>query len=440
MAKATDFRGNDGMTGTMINKFWDPVMSVWKPYVTIARPGHTIRNVMTDISTNMLDGIVTMKPYKDSMAMMKALGHLEDQGAAAVVALGGEKLLEGGDHMFTTVLKGGAKQEVTTLGAAQMADKEGMFLNFHESEDILEQKDPGKVMGFLQGNRYIKTMGKGAEVANNYTKVAHYRALMGRASFTKNYDTFEAASHAAASRVRQFHPDPTGLAPFEQKYVRRVMPFYSFTRQTVPLILEQLVAHPGRMTLLPKATYALAQATGTNPQSLTDQFPIGELYPSFVSDTIGGIYDFSGLGGTQRETMNFGTAEEGVLGGSTLGGNPFNNAINLLNPLIKAPIDLIAGKRLGGGQHIPDKGEYIDQQIPIVTNVAGITGWSPSGSVANILTRNGDAIDPQRQVQKGNKTAFFNQYTLNFLLGLGIADQTNGQTYNSGTAAKGPNQ
>jgi hypothetical protein len=247
-------------------------------------------------------------------------------------------------------------------------------------------------------------------------------ALMERKSFTRQYATMEDAAFAAAAQVKKFHPDVHGLTRFERKNMRRLIPFYSWIKQAAPVVMNTLLTKPSRLTIVNKAQYNMAVASGLNPDSISDPFPPGKLYPKFVTDHLTGPW-FSDI------TMNLGSPQEGILG-DTLNGSPWRNIANMVNPVFKAPLDIATSTNIGTGAKIQDIGEYIDQQIPGVNQVAAISGWSPTGTVANIVQGfpNGSFLDPQRAVQRNEKNHFLNLSLANFLTGLGI-DYTDKQSY-----------
>jgi len=192
------------------------------------------------------------------------------------------------------------------------------------------------------------------------------------------------------------------LTPFETKYLRRLFPFYSWFRQSAPVVLGTMVSKPGRVTGLFKAEQNAAIAMGLNPESISDPFPDDKLFPSFISDNIvGPIVGNYGI--------NIGSPQEGILG-DTLNGNIGRNLAGMLNPVLKAPVDLVTRTNLGTGGHIADVSDYVDQQLPILNQVSTISGQSASSGF----------MDPQRAVEIGDKNRFFNEQMANFLTGLGI--------------------
>jgi len=69
----------------------------------------------------------------------------------------------------------------------------------------------------------------------------------------------------AAKDVFKYHFDyvpRTGLTPFEQTYLRRIIPFYVWTRNNVPLQIEMMMKQPGKYASLEKIRQSAIDAYG----------------------------------------------------------------------------------------------------------------------------------------------------------------------------------
>ena len=104
-----------------------------------------------------------------------------------------------------------------------------------------------------------------------------------------------------------------------------------------------------------------------------------------------------------------------------LGPDPIRGIVGATNPLLRGPIELLAGSSLGTGARIRDISDYVDSSIPGVNYISSISGQSVTGTLASLLT--GGGFDPQYQYAAGNKEnrdkaiSFFN-----YLTGIGIKD------------------
>ena len=74
----------------------------------------------------------------------------------------------------------------------------------------------------------------------------------------------------AARTVRKYLFDYDELSDFERKYMKRVMPFYSWLRKSLPLVSKELVRQPGKFTVIPKGFRALREITGVSPEEMAE--------------------------------------------------------------------------------------------------------------------------------------------------------------------------
>lgn len=151
-----------------------------------------------------------------------------------------------------------------------------------------------------------------------------------------------------------------GYTPFENEVVKRIAPFYSFTRGVVPRTIMELAEHPGGRT----AQVIRATNRGRNP---------GELTPDYVSETAaipgGTLPD-----GSQRYITGFGLQHEdplSFLGGGVKGG--LLESLSRLNPIAKAPFELASGQTFF--QKGPIGGRALEDLDPVLgRTLSNLTG------------------------------------------------------------------
>lgn len=130
----------------------------------------------------------------------------------------------------------------------------------------------------------------------------------------------------AAKTVFKYHFDyaPEALTTFEKTVLRRVIPFYRWTRGNIPLMLEQMIAQPGKFN----ATFrALQQASDKNGKVQMDLLP--GYMQNDVSITKGGD-TISGLGIPPVQMFQY--MKE-----------PVNQFLSGMTPFIKIPVELKTG-------------------------------------------------------------------------------------------------
>lgn len=409
--EATNFRGEKGAVAGFVNHLLDPVMQLWKPFMTIFRPGHHVRNLMGDTAISALDGVYSVGHYRKALSMMHAGGALQKEGIEGLEKINAGALADarnGADKMSTVRLRG-KNVPMSYDSGYKLAHRYGLLQSFHQTEDILEATN--RVTDKVMGTAWMRGMGLIAEKTGQFTRLAHFNALMERKSFTRQFSSIEDAAQAASARVKRYHPDVKGLTPFEQKYMRRIFPFYSWIRQAFPIVFNTLATKPARVNLIPKAQYNAAVAMGVDPNTLSDPFPTNSIYPSFIQSRLSGpLVDQLGF--------NFGTPTEGVLG-DTLNGSPWRNIAAQVNPIFKTPLEVSTQTNIQSGAPIQDIGETIDQVIPLVNQASTISGYSATGTLGNLFSGLMQ-LDPQRSVARGEKAHFFNESLTNFLSGLGV--------------------
>jgi hypothetical protein len=433
VAGATGFARNSGPVQKFLANHLDPLIATWKTSVTVAKPSYIVRNFVGDTMLNTLVGVNGVKAYKDAFQVLKAGGRLSDRTIEAIktnLTVPSDATAVG-SWKANVALKNGKTQVLNDQGMYNLASQHGVTLSYALSADVIQAKAGAegasaaqKIYDKVSANRAVQAASRWNEEASHIPRLAQFTHHMQDPNFTSKYHTLDEAAQAAAQSVRQLHPDMTGLSASGRNVMRRVMPFYSWTRLVTPIILETLLTKPNRLTALPKAYYGINKATGGNPPSITEGIDPTRLVPDFVRNQLGYV------GG--NSTFDLGSPVESLE--QTFPGRNTQDVMrggiyNMLSPLIKAPIDLISGVDQSSGKGIPAKQEYIDQDVPFFGDISQITGYSPTGSLARIITGQG-VVDPTRATQSGEKQAFINQGTINFLTGLHLANFNRGSYAN----------
>jgi len=200
----------------------------------------------------------------------------------------------------------------------------------------------------------------------------------------------EARALALESALKS-HPTPNMLSSWEKVFPRRLFPFYTWIKLASAALAEATVLNPARtVTLIPKASYNLAIAMGVDPYSMYYPFPSDQMFPSFLTEEMTGPqFKIDG----KYVGLSPGFASLDIY--NTFGGGLIEGAAELTNPIIRIPIELLAGARLGNQAPIRDISDYIDASIPGINYISNVTGRSVTGLGAE-----------QDQVERGNKTTF----------------------------------
>jgi len=224
--------------------------------------------------------------------------------------------------------------------------------------------------------------------ADHFTRLAHFIDAVG-----KGKGDLAEIFRSAGKEVRKYHPDGMDLTDFERHVLRRVIPFYSWTRKAVPFALEGILTKPGKFMVYPKTMTALNYQPGENINP-GQEFPTDQLFPSWITDNAigpvggpGGIWNSITGGPSGYTTMSLSIPPLDIA--QQYVNHPNAGILSGLNPLIKDPIELMQGQTLDNKIPITNKADYIGQQIPAIglaerlTNV-GLGGTNAKGQTQGV--------------------------------------------------------
>ena len=126
--------------------------------------------------------------------------------------------------------------------------------------------------------------------------------------------------------------DYRALTKFESQIMRRIIPFYSFTRKNIELQLKTLGENPQRINQILAFFNNLGEPISPEEK--------GGL-PDFIRESIGVKLEDT-PDGLKQYISSFGTPIEAFT--QLFGSNPVLRAISMMNPILKAPIEIGIGK------------------------------------------------------------------------------------------------
>lgn len=296
-------------------KVYDGVQAEWKAWTLAIFPAYHIRNVVGNLWNNYLGGIHTPDPY------LKA--NIMQLGKNISIELGA-----GGKMSGKQVLSEANKAGILNVGQ-YFGDIEDYFkTELKEGIGKYYKKGlrPPVAWGLKVGNR----------LENNAKLAMFIRRL------EEGYSIPD-----AAMEVKKYLFDYSDLTVSERDVLRRVFPFYSWTRKNVPLQLEALVTHPARLMTVAKAKNVM--------ESNYDGVPDERLLPDYYTQNfpIRVRYD--------TDTKQF----QYLLLNNWLPAadidkifDPVTWAKNQLTPLLKEPIQQIANRDFFTNREIDKGDEY----------------------------------------------------------------------------------
>lgn len=206
-------------------KVYDGMQSEWKAWTLSIFPAYHIRNFVGNLWNNYLAGIHTPEPY------MKALN------------------IQRGKNITITL---GSGQKLNSKQIYELAAKNDLLRTGQFWGDIREYYEAELTTGLKKYyGKYVRPpVGWGLKVGNyveNNSKLALFIRRLEEGHSVES----------AAMEVRKYLFDYTNLTTAEREGLRRLFPFYSWTRFNVPLQLEALLTHPARLMTVAKAKNAI---------------------------------------------------------------------------------------------------------------------------------------------------------------------------------------
>lgn len=349
-------------------KMFDKVQNTWKGLSTFINPSFHTRNAVSNhwqlFMASVDNPLAHIRGYKVEAAIRRALK--EGKPATTYITQKWKALVD--DFINDAGLRStGAFSLDTDLSAASK---------------ILD-------------NPVGRAMGKVGESFENSSKISLYldRRLKG----------YSKAS--AAAEVRKYLFDYSDLTDFEKNTLKRIFPFYTWTRKNLPLQVAMLIQKPARISAIAKAKQAIESSqTGKKLEAKYMPEWLQEAYPVYFGTAPDGLQRFIKL--------------EGFLPTVDLNklGRPLEVPFENLTPLIKTPIELISNYDFYFERQISEfKGQkkfvplvpFTDIGLNVNTKLAKVIGnFRPLGELQKFT------IDPTKGKQPTTP-----ERLINFLVG-----------------------
>lgn len=354
---------------------FDHVISKWKAAVTVYVPSHHIRNLIGDVYFNWIAGVDDVRDYSVAMKTMKAqkgrypdLESLESltspDALKNVIEKGyaGKTPTAAGEATAFTMRNG---QKVTTDMLYVAAFRKGLLPSTRVLEDIPDDVITGldRIQPF--GGKVQSRVHSFSEARDHWVRLAQFSNEL-----QKSAKPFESAINDAAHMVRKWHPDGMDLTAFEKNVMRRWFPFYSWTRKALPLAVESILATPGKTMVYPKIQYGIQQMMGIESPSISDPFPVDQLFPDWIREK--GIGPVMGGAGSYGLVNPSNPALDIT---STFGTHPVGASLQMLNPVAKIPMEIGMGNKAGSNIPVDSSDpDYWLSQIPGLSHLGRATG------------------------------------------------------------------
>jgi hypothetical protein len=359
-------RGADNEAGRALMRYYDKVQGIWKLNMTALNPGHHIRNMAGDLFLNYEDGVTNPLRYMDAARVLKNW----EENPDAVKMLIGNRMLNAAEIMREFTERGG---------------KSGFFRT-----DLVKR-----------GVRPVEKIRQAAEVREDWTRLAHFIDVMKKeGKDVKTIQDLKDVSRTAGQRVRKFNIDYGDMTPTEQRFFKRVVPFYSWIRKNIPIQLETLAMNPSKVAFIPKSLRAVAGITG-QPQS--DNLMGFNLTPKWLRDMAGVRVAGEGVGRNATywnpNVFPFYDIPQYFGGGPQ---DVIRNALGTTTPFLRMPIEIGMERSLMTGGPLPDTGMGYGQQSIVPPSASRILdiirGQSDPTDVAKLFGISLYNVGPQQQL------------------------------------------
>jgi len=333
--------------GIMFNKqkknglvqIYDSMSRLYKKAAYLWNPGHVFRDFQGNVFNNYLMGVTDPMEYAEGL-----------------------RVLRGAEGFLDT-----PNGQIPYKDIYEKAQQMGII------DSIMEHELP-TLTGKTESG-YSRAMRKATYATDGWTRMT---------GFIHNLKQGQSFEQAAAT-TKKFLFDYFDLTPFERKVMKRIIPFYTWTRKNIPLQLEVLVKNPRVFARINDVQNAIA---GENID--------WKEKPEYIQDMVGiqpkGSDMYVGMSLPYQDLTRL-----------PINSNTLADLLSSINPIIRVPIESITNQKWWTGQELEKyPGEKTD--IPVLTTLLEMLGQEQGpqigarygGNVLNnipILTRAGNLLD-----------------------------------------------
>lgn len=315
------FHVRNRFTAAAMNWMFDAGDETQKGYAKYTRPFQDAARFRAGEVIKGLGGKGWFKQMDDEQAT-RALGNIAWDNGLTEGAGEGSELLRSHEVMNNGIFGGPGRSQQTIKGAlAPLAQPP-------KTKGLMNQ------VGEMAGRANTAALG----VGNSVEMDNRMAALIGL--LKSGWDP-----QAAAARVKELHIDYGDLTGFERGTMRRMIPFYTYTRKMLPMMMEELIKNPGGKA----AQLAKAGRNMRGDSFLPEHIAGGMAIPWGDEDEEGNQRFLTGL------DMPFELINEVFRPGHS-GLQTFEQTaqklLGMANPLVKAPAELVAGKQFFSGRDL----------------------------------------------------------------------------------------
>lgn len=380
-----------------IKDFYDPLAFLWKTQATVGRgPAYIFNNILGGSANNYLYG-VTVKEHWDAARMLRALDEAVEKASLEVEVTAGEfnvrfnelvtkyaydklKDMKVGDKRAVDVLidfyrTGSALNTETRITLQDMFSVGGNNITYEQLTDrhyglSAKWSSEARSVGEENFRKFIDfwLTNPVQRVFNDLAQKSE--AMLRLAAYMHGYKKF-GNSAAALNLVYALHFDYRDLSGAEQ-WVKRIAPFYTWTRNNVPLQMRALFFQTDKIKKMVLINENFKKAFGPDE----DDSWINDLLPEWM-DVQGGFMTRFGLNGNPLGLFPKlpiydldQTSQMVSIYGFPMIAPRWEEFAQMLGPAV-TPIEFLVGVNFDTGIKYQDEGEKWSR---ISTNLAPLVG------------------------------------------------------------------
>jgi hypothetical protein len=362
-----------------LNDYLDPILGAWKQGITIGRgPGYLLNNLAGGLYMNYL-GNVNVKWFKkadDAVRMTRAatkriqalnpnMGSMEVDALAHIEVVNelNKTRIRGwglGDLYDAFIKRGGfdstelgsLSQQLSRSGIQADVDARGLIIGTQPNRAPVNRADE-----LFQGVINKAYTMKPQRVVNNMAQGSEIRLRF--AAFIDGANKYDDLG-AAMDQVHLLHFDYGDLSDAEQ-WVRRLVPFYTWTRRNVPVQLRSMMMQPGKIQRFLYANQEFQNAFAAEG----DESWLNQFIPEYLDNQDGFVTKFKFLDNNVGAYLRL--PFEDVNKMFDLQGVPvrWEEVVNMLGPYT-IPLELATGRDLATGRPLDALGK---DKIQVAGNI-----------------------------------------------------------------------
>lgn len=266
-------------------KTFDDIQKWWKKYALAARPAWHTRNAFGNFwNAYFIGGLTNAKRYGDAAAIQKAM-HVGKGGVVTSV-----------DDLVSGIRGKGVSKtaEVSGTGLTREeifneAIKRGVYESGMYGRELGEASaKSSRIPGHTEWSGINKAFAGGKTLENNARLALFIDGIeKGIKKYSKGGKEIDPklASRIldeSATNVRKALFDYSDLSQFEKSYMKRVIPFYTWTRKNIPAQLMAVIQHPDRANKLNILIGNMQKGVSSIDSNDVDQWVKGQ-FPIFLN-------------------------------------------------------------------------------------------------------------------------------------------------------------